>query len=248
MSPFVDIIEPTSQFFDRVRKWGKAILQHSTPGLNVLPILNTHHGYELLDTFPAISIIANEAFSHAYPEEIARHPDKESWFYFTRSTALWIDSLGLNNRYWAPRVYVHGGKGILLWGSNQWWNIPNSSHTFYNPWQNPRSTWGNGATAFFYPPSRVDNELGQKDMTVTPSLRLALYRDGFEDVDYVNLLENLTARARRAGHDVTRAQEALNAFRRPFLTTRSWSTSESYMKHVREKMATSILELQSHFR
>ena len=185
-----------------------------------------------------------ESRSIVSPRAIRAAPkDKEIWFYYTRSAPLWIDTPGMNQRLWAPKVWAFGGKGIAIWCVLQWWTDKGSPHVQHNPWENPATTWGNGALAFFYPPSPAGESLPKKDLTIVPSVRLLLTRDGIDDFDYATMLEQRMEQVERSGIDTTQAQRALEMLRRPFASPQSWTLGEAYWQEARAAVARTIVEL-----
>jgi len=189
--------------------------------------------------------VNNDGDGIVSPQAIAQAaPEQATWFYYTRTAHMWIDAPAIDQRLWAPKIWAFGGTGFHVWGINVWRDLKaNGPHKFHNPWLNPLSTWGNGATAFFYPPSPLGVDLPAKDMTIVPSLRLLLTRDGIEDFEYAVMLEQRIADANVRGWDCTKAQEALTMLRRPFATPRSWAIGESYWLKARKAVAEAIVEL-----
>ena len=167
------------------------------------------------------------------------------WTYLTRSSALWIDAPGLDNRFMALRNWASDSEGMLIWGTNCWWSSAKSPHKQYNPWENPASTWGNGALAFFYPPIRSGSKAEKTDMRVTPSLRLILYRDGIEDFEYAAILADLSKNPKLSPAEKVRADELLARLRGLFPTPASWSLNDRYFSDLRLAVGKFISHCQA---
>ena len=163
----------------------------------------------------------------------------EHWIYWTDSTHGWIDAPGITHRLWVPKLKAFNVKGFSVWGIMQWWDEGTSDYCD-NPWIDPRSNWGNGILAFFYPPSSLGAGLPAKDMSIVPSLRLVLTRDGIEDYEYATILEELIQQAESHGLNTAAAVKAMNMMRRPLYTPTSWGLSEAYWEKARTAMAEAI--------
>lgn len=245
----IQIDEPQPHAYAGVRRWIEGFRQRPvTADLTFLTFVYHAQSYAgLNDLADILTPLDNDAFSVVSPIGIARRPPgSETWFYYTRTARQWIDAPGISQRFWAPSVHAWGGDGLAVWGINQWWALrEDSPHAFFNPWENPHSTWGNGSLAYFYPPSPLGKELPELDLTVVPSLRLLLTRDGVEDVDYHLLLRQLRERAVAAGLPVMAADAVLADFRRPFTQPNRWALCESWWYDYRQRMARAILDLQA---
>lgn len=243
---YIWIDEPRLEDYPGLYKFAAAMRKQPYAGkIKLFPLVYQAFAYDRLkDHVDILAVFDNEDASVVSPRGIGQWPDnKEIWFYYTRSALTWIDSPGLNQRYWAPKVWALGGKGIAIWAINQWWTYPNSPHISGNPWVDPHSTWGNGVLSFFYPPSRDGKELKEKDLSITPSLRLSLIRDGIEDFEYAEILSQLIIQADGKGMDTAAEKQVLQGFRRPFVSPRSWTLSETYWQETRRRMAQAIMSL-----
>lgn len=245
---FIMIDEPTKQSYPAVRHWVQALKRK--PHASQLALLAcVYHGYaydELSEMFDILVPFNNDRGSSVSPEAIATlGNDTEFWFYWTNSMHMWIDSPGINHRFWAPKTWAWRGKGMLLWSVNQWWTIPGSPHEVTNPWEDPGSTWGNGALSYFYPPNPVGEDLPDTDLSIVPSLRLLVAREGFDDVEYLVRLEALTGQAESNGIDTSSAQDLLRQTRDFFATPVSWHVSGSKWLMLRESIAKEIVALES---
>ena len=166
----------------------------------------------------------------------------EHWMYWTDNTHAWIDVTGISHRLWVPKHKVFGVEGFAVWGIMQWWDEGTSDYCD-NPWIDPRTNWGNGALAFFYPPSPLGTGLPAKDMSITPSLRLVLTRDGIEDYEYATILEQLIQTAETVGLNTAEAVKALTMMKRPLRSPVSWGLSEAYWEKARVAAAQAIENL-----
>ena len=135
-------------------------------------------------------------------------------------------------------------RGFAVWSIMQWWNT-DASKICDNPWIDPWTTWGNGQLAFFYTPSPLGVDLPAKDMSITPSLRLVLTRDGIEDYEYATILEELIKKAESKDVNTANAVKAMNMMRRPLHTPTSWGLSEAYWEKARTAMAEAIEDLST---
>ena len=187
----------------------------------------------------------NECFNYLSPTGAALvPPGKETWSYVTRTSHQWIDAPGISQRMWAPKQRVFGSTGILVWNIIMWWDErPTTPYYAYNPWINPSSNYGNGALAYFYPPSPLGTGLPAKDMTIVPSLRLVLTRDGVEDFEYAEILERLIEEAESLGLNTGEAVKAMAMFNRQIASPKSCRLSEAYWEDAREAAARAIVNL-----
>jgi hypothetical protein len=133
--------------------------------------------------------------------------------------------------------------GILIW----WSESTDWSDVISNPWENPQTPWGNGVLAYFYPPSPQGSDLPEKDLTVVPSLRLVLTRDGIEDFEYAVILDRLIKEEKdhertmkQAENPKSEIREALASLRRQFETPVSWTVSEAHWQQARAAAARDI--------
>ena len=100
-----------------------------------------------------------------------------------------IHARGVDHRVLFWMNYKYGIDGYLIWTVNKWLN---------NPWEQPnpwakKAPYGDNCAGdhyLLYP---------NPDGTVSPSLRLAMARDGLEDYEYHWLLENLAEALREKG-------------------------------------------------
>jgi hypothetical protein len=128
---------------------------------------------------------------------------------------------------------------MATWAITLWWK-ERDSLDIENPWKNPFTPWGNGVLAYFYPPHPKGTELPQKDVSIVPSLRMVLTRDGIEDYEYAAILEKLLAAKRPSDAGVTEGKEALARMRRQFITPVTWTLGEAYWEQTRAAAARAI--------
>lgn len=134
---------------------------------------------------------------------------EEVWWYLCTNpkspyVTLFIDAAAINLRMWLWMTWKYRLQGILVWQSVYW----NSETAFgleklQNPWRDPMSyltgygvpsgekrAWGNGDGRFLYPPNRDVNASKKKYLTSpVNSIRWELLREGLEDYEYFNLLQ-----------------------------------------------------------
>lgn len=212
--------------------------------IRTMALLNNGYGFDSLKGIvDELTVLDNEITSGVSKEGFELFGLGKCWTYLTRSSILWIDAPGMTNRFWAPRNYAENSAGFAIWATNIWWSVPKSPHKFFNPWQNPHSTWGNGATAFFYPPAKDKDKLDKFDATVTPSLRLVLYREGMDDFDYAVLLRNAVEKAKKNGKNTVEAEKLLAEFVRPFVTPQNWTLNSRNWQELRTQIAEMIEKL-----
>jgi hypothetical protein len=185
--------------------------------------------------------INNDAFSSVSPRGIARmRPGTEAWVYWTSTAHQYIDSPGINQRIWGPKLWSLGMTGVSCWITLAWWNEGTPPWVKDNPWKDPWCTYGNGLMCYFYPPSPLGPDLPAQDMTITPSLRLVLFRDGVEDFEYGAILERLVRAAPVGDRKRAQGEKALALARRPFINPVQWSLGEAYWSEARAAVAQAI--------
>ncbi|NUQ64274.1 MAG: DUF4091 domain-containing protein [Pirellulales bacterium] len=242
---YIQIDEPQPPHFAGVRRWIDAFRRQ--PHAKDIPMFAFVYDGQCYDALSdCVDILVpenNDGGNAASLAGIARWPkNKEVWCYWTNTAHQWIDAPNIAARLWAPKVWWMGAKGMATWAIAIWWE-ESPSLKLENPWVEPFSPWGNGVMAYFYPPNPQGIELAEKDMTVVPSLRFVLTRDGIEDYEYAVLLERLLSV--RGPHDPATAagKAALAALRRPFRTPTTWSVSEVHWQQARAAAARAIEEL-----
>ncbi|MBI4024601.1 MAG: DUF4091 domain-containing protein [Verrucomicrobia bacterium] len=245
---FMAIDEPRPEGASGLRAWIGAFrkLPHAKD-IKMLAAFYNYPMYPLLrDDLDIFVPVNNDSDSCVSPKAIAQlPPGKEVWFYWTNSSHQWIDAPGLNHRLWAPKTWAFGGQGLFVWSILQWWTLPQAAELqLDNPWKNPFTPWGNGALCYFYPPNPLGKDLTERDLRVVPSLRLALVRDGIEDMEYAVILKRLIHEVRAMGRDTGQAEAALAMFHRQFKNPVNWKLGETYWEDVRSAVAENIVRLQ----
>ena len=161
--------------------------------------------------------------------------DAQRWCYYTRSAHINIDSHGLNNRAIPIKNYFMGSVGFLDWASFIYegpaWNLQ-------NPWIDVYSPWGNGAVSYFYPPG--DTVSLVPDLTVTPSARLEMFREGIEDFEYMVILDDWIDSAAVSGIDTSNALYLKSELARMFPHPVRWSTNDEYYLTLRNQIMAEI--------
>jgi hypothetical protein len=165
---------------------------------------------------------------------------RKLWNYVTQTSRVAIDAPGVSNRATPLEIFSKGGGGYLIWETFMWDSYETDG---CDPWKNPWTRWGNGAMAYFYPPRRAIRG-GQPDWSITPSLRLELFREGVDDYEYAFLLEELVEHARERGIDASRAQALLAEIDRFFPTSVHWSQNDAWYLDLRERLAEAIVALK----
>ena len=73
---------------------------------------------------------------------------------------------------------------MLIWETIGWDHPYGDSR---NPWEDPYTPHANRSLAYFYPPNR-DGFSPEKDLSLTPSLRLESFRESVDDYEYARML------------------------------------------------------------
>jgi hypothetical protein len=169
-------------------------------------------------------------------------PDRDRlWSYLVTSSRLTIDTPGINNRLIALDTFRRGGSGLLIWETFAWDNVYDGSG---NPWQDPYTRLGNGSLTYFYPPTRDGESSKRPDFTITPSLRLETLREGIDDFEYAQILENLVEIGRSKNIDVVEGETVQKDLRRFFPSNTHWSQNNAWYLTLRDRMAQTIVRLQ----
>jgi hypothetical protein len=169
-------------------------------------------------------------------------PDRRNlFFYAVETTRMPIDTPGINNRVIGMDVFRRGGGGYFVW-ETLWWDHEYASAR--NPWDDPGTVWGNGMTAYFYPPRRTGPS-PEPDYTLVPSLRMETYRESADDYEYALLLETLTREAEARGRDVSVAQALLGEIDRFFYNSVHWSQNDAWFLSLMQRIAHAIVDLNA---
>jgi len=174
-----------------------------------------------------------------FPDTGMGPDDYEAWRYYTRTAHLIIDTPGLNNRNMPMKNYFMGSTGTYKW-ELIYWDFPNA--LVQNPWVDPFSFWGNGTVSFFYPPLKTGVS-ATPNFTVTPSVRLAMWREGVEDYEYLHFLENLIVEASAKSIDTTAAQAAIDSMGAMVDDQVHWSVNDEFYLRMRNEIAEQIESL-----
>lgn len=122
--------------------------------------------------------------------------DMEKWVYYVETDHLDLINAGLSTIITPLKLDHFGATGWYCWASFIW-SMPyphnenfGEEFTFgpvINPWENPFYHHGPGVLSFFYPPNPAGPSQ-TADGTIIPSLRLAMMRDGIEDIALLKVL------------------------------------------------------------
>ena len=243
---YILIDEPQGHAYQGVRNWIQAF--RNQPHAKDIKMLATVYSQDVYDGLGEhLDIICPENNDNAsFVSATGRErlpPGKEVWYYYTWSAHWWTDAPGIDQRLLAPKVWWMNGTGFLIWAIVHWDSRVAEGHSG-NPWEDPDLGHGNGTVALFYPPSPLGMNLPEKDMTVVPTIRLVMMRDGIEDFEYATILERLIKRAKVSQKNRAKATAALDKMRRQFSSPRSWTLSEAHWQEARESVALAILDLQ----
>jgi len=168
-------------------------------------------------------------------------PGREKlWNYGVTTSRTVIDAPGVNNRITAIDMFHRGGSGYYIWDTIVY--DPGTSGAADNPWKDPYTVWGNGAMAFFYPPLKDGFPTGP-DFTLTPSLRMMIYREGVDDYEYARILEDLIAIANEKGIEASEANAVLQGIDRFIYNSVHWSQNDAWYLDLRDRIARAIENL-----
>lgn len=176
-------------------------------------------------------------FNHDYywTEHNMDPAQEEIWCYYTRSSHMDIDAQGLSNRIFPVKNFYMNSTGYLNWAS---FIYEKPAVSLVNPWIDPYSPWGNGAVAYFYPPSA--GVAPSPDFTITPSARLETFREGVEDFEYMKILDDWIDTAAASGIDTSNAVALQNEMFRMVPHPVRWSTNDDYYLSLRASIAGEI--------
>lgn len=119
--------------------------------------------------------------------ERERTHGEETWIYFLHGTRspyfnpITLDHPGIESKFTGWFLWKYRIKGIAYYSMNNWSK---------NPWADPLNDGHNGDLFMFYPPSEDNTDItyGANNHRLVPSIRLELMRDGFEDFEYLYVL------------------------------------------------------------
>lgn len=130
---------------------------------------------------------------HSYNPEISWEREKsngeQTWIYFLHGTRspwfnpITLDHPGIESKLTGWFLWKYRIKGIAYYSLNDWSK---------NPWIDPLTDGHNGDLFMLYPPSESNAAIvyGSNNHRLTSSIRFELMRDGFEDFEYLYLLNN----------------------------------------------------------
>jgi hypothetical protein len=243
---YIQIDEPQPRHFRGVRNWITAF--RAQPDACDIPMFAFVYDGQCYDALKdSVDILVpenNDTHNSVSPAAIARWPKgKEVWCYWTNTAHQWIDAPNIDARLWSPKTWWMGARGMATWAITLWWK-ESAAVEMQNPWLDPYTPWGNGVMAYFYPPSPLGAELPQTNLSIVPSLRMLLTRDGIEDYEYAIILEKLLAENDASSPGVEEGKAALARMRRQFRTPVAWSVSEVHWQQARACAARAIEQLQ----
>lgn len=196
---------------------------------------------ELIDTYcPEIDENYDRWMPYYFADYQIPRDRRKLWCYIVATSRIAIDTPGINNRVLALDVFQRGGSGALLWESFGWDHPYGDS---MDPWEDPYTPHGNGSLAFFYPPRR-SSDAKTADFTITPSLRLAAFRESVDDFEYARMLEDLVRVARRQAVPAQDAEQTLADIQRFFPENTNWSQNAAWFLELRERLARQIVALR----
>lgn len=143
------------------------------------------------------------------PEQFADFVSRggKLWWYETETNRLTSDGepSDLISIMW--RSWRFGIEGFLYWGGLIFDRHCDTRDMFFeNPWDKVRTIWGNNATDFFKSPCG-SGVCAQKNTEVIPTLRLAAFREGINDFEYLKLFDSKIEEAKSLNLAVTPFEE-----------------------------------------
>ena len=197
---------------------------------------------KLIDTYcPEIDENYDRWMPYYFEDYKIPRDRRKLWCYIVATSRIAIDTPGINNRVLAMDVFQRGGSGVLMWESFGWDHLYGGST---NPWEDPYTRHANGSLAFFYPPRRSASSK-KADFTITPSLRLATFRESVDDFEYARILEDLVKAGRNKSVDTGDAERTLLDIRRFFPENTNWSQNDAWFLELRDRMARQIVALRA---
>lgn len=158
-----------------------------------------------------------------------------------------IDVPGMTNRVLPMDIFRRGGSGYLIWATFHWPHAYKDWQDIHpvieNPWLDPFGRHGNGALSFFYPP-RKNGFAPEPDFTITPSVRVMMWREAVDDYEYAWILEQTAAQAQAKGVDISSAKTVFEDINRFFYNSVHWSQNDAWYLDLRERIAAAIIELR----
>ena len=121
--------------------------------------------------------------------EREKNNGEQTWIYFLHGTRppyfnpITLDHPGIESKLTGWFLWKYRIRGIAYYSLNEWSR---------NPWVDPLTDGHNGDLFMLYPPSQENRPIpyGQTDHCFVSSVRFELMRDGFEDYEYLYLLNN----------------------------------------------------------
>jgi len=122
--------------------------------------------------------------------EVWEYQSCDSWGCGSNVATGWpsyaIDHSALRARALEWISFRNGIGGELYWGASEAWNDLTEQ-----PWVNQFATGGNGDGTLIYPGAASSAQVGGTHDVPLASLRLKMLREGIEDYEYMNILEQL---------------------------------------------------------
>ena len=184
--------EPFDQADYDAIAWYSRYLDAAAPGLRLMvaeepkPQIHDHPDY-VQDGQVDIWLTYFGSYDPEAAAERAALHGETSWLYYLPATVA---------PYFTPFTLDHPGLDSRLTGWLFWkYRVSGLYHDqaidwLVNPWTTPAPTANNGFTNLLYPPSTSNTPIayGSNGQRPVPSMRLELLRDGFEDYEYLRVL------------------------------------------------------------
>jgi hypothetical protein len=191
--------EPSDQADYDAIAWYSRQLKAAAPGLRLMvseepkPAIFNHPDY-VQDAQVDIWLTYLGFFDPAVAAERDAAHGESSWLYYLPSSVapysnpFTLDHPGVDSRLMGWFFWKYRLRG-LMHDSIIDWSI--------NPWTTPAPTANNGFTNLLYPPSPTNTAIayGSNNQRPVPSIRMELIRDGFEDYEYLRVMNAAAAPA-----------------------------------------------------
>jgi len=243
--------EPSGIFLDYTKNLSYFLTHEITPPLKIGPAMYKAETYDILNDSINLWIILNnerDSLSAYNPQKAnnLRNQGDEIWWYYTKTDIFNIDVNSHENIVFGWLAWKYNITGILSWAGliYDMHCVPNYHYKYSNPWDNPRSEWGNGQINFYYPPCK-EGVCSEVNFEVIPSLRVKLFREGIQDYEYFKILEKLIIKADNLNIDTVNANIALARIDEVALSFNEWTNDPNLLIEIRGEIAQNILDLES---
>jgi hypothetical protein len=185
--------EPQDQTDYDAVAWYTQEIKKAAPSLKLMvseeprPEIYNHPVYKGAKVDIWLPVLNNYNPSISWNREAANN--EVTWIYFLHGTRppyfnpITLDHPGIESKLCGWFLWKYRIKGIAYYSINDWSK---------NPWTDPSVNNHNGELFMLYPPSETNTPVtfGATDHRLTTSQRFELLRDGFEDFEYLYVLNS----------------------------------------------------------